>query len=101
MERYKNFNNPQGNSPITDLNSQYTNSGTSLPESEDLNRDNSLNETESYYQYRVRLTPNMVVGQNNIASTNVVNVKLANGRTQAETWYQFKIHIKSYEQAVT
>lgn len=102
--RYIDFNSPHGNSPVTELNSEFTNSGSAIPESEDINRDNALNETESYYQYRVRLEPTnnalMQVGQNFIADKKVTDVKLPNGRTQTETWYQFKIPIRDFQQAV-
>ncbi len=105
--RYKDFNSPQGNSPVTELNSQYTNSGTTIPESEDINRDNTLNETEAYYQYRIRLEPDrggsnpvMSVGSNNIVDKKVARVKLPNGRHQDETWYQFKVPIRNYDHAV-
>ena len=37
---------------------------TSQPNSEDLNGDQTLSETESYFQYKIRLDPQqMVVGQ--------------------------------------
>lgn len=102
--RYKDFNNPHGNSPVTDLNSQFTASGSSIPESEDINRDNSLNETEAYYQYRIRMMPSnspfMQVGQNFIVDKKNSVVKLANGRSQNETWYQFKVPIRQYDNVV-
>jgi len=102
--RYLNFNNPHGNSPVTDLNTQYTTSGSTIPESEDINRDNALNETEAYYQYRVHLAPStdprMSVGSNFIVDKKETDVKLDNGRTQKETWYQFKIPISEYEKTV-
>jgi cell surface protein SprA len=102
--RYIDFNSPHGNSPVSELNAQFTNSGSAIPESEDINRDNSLNETEAYYQYRVRLersnSPLMQVGQNYIVNRKETDVKLPNGRTQRETWYQFKIPIREYQQAV-
>ena len=42
----------------------YPTSGTTLPDMEDINRDNTLSETESYYQYHVSLRPeDMVVGK--------------------------------------
>jgi cell surface protein SprA len=100
MLRYKDFNSPHGNSPVSQLNTEFTNSGSAVPESEDINRDNSLNETEAYYQYRVRIAPNMNVGQNNIVDKKVTNVKLPNGRYQDETWYQFKIPIRGYDHTV-
>lgn len=53
-ERYRDFNNPQGNSQSNQNNLQRQ-SGTNIPDAEDLNRDNTLNETESYFQYRIPL----------------------------------------------
>jgi cell surface protein SprA len=100
LTRYKSFNSPQGNSPISDLNSEYVSSGTSIPESEDLNDDNTLNETEAYYQYRIKLMPNMNVGDGYIADKKSVNVKELDGRYQEETWYQFKVPIRGYDHVV-
>ncbi|MFM7720920.1 MAG: cell surface protein SprA, partial [Sediminibacterium sp.] len=45
LSRYKYFNNPQGNSALAG-NSQFSSAATLLPDNEDLNRDNTLNETE-------------------------------------------------------
>ncbi len=60
--RYKDFNNPQGNSPIAGGNSQFSPAATLYPDNEDLNSDNTLNETEEYYQYAIDLKPGMDVG---------------------------------------
>lgn len=98
--RYKFFNNPHGNSPVSDASSQYSQAGTNLPESEDINRDNTLNTAEDYYQYRLDITPNMQVGSNFIVNKQETNVKLPNGRTEVETWYQFKIPIREYDKRV-
>lgn len=96
FKRYARFNNPQGNSPTTDNNSQFSNSFTNIPESEDINRDNTLNENEQYFQYRIDLKPNMNVGSNYIVNKQVSMVKLANGTTKPETWYQFKVPIRDF-----
>ncbi len=100
LYRYKNFNNPQGNSPIADASASYSSAATTIPESEDIDRDNTLNESEDYYQYRVDLRPNMQVGSNFIVNTQVSDVKLPNGQIEKETWYQFKIPIRDYDQKV-
>ncbi len=100
LERYKRFNNPQGNSPATDANSAYSSASTNIPESEDINRDNTLNTSEDYYQYRIDLKPNMEVGENFIINKQVSNVKLPNGEFADETWYQFKVPIREYTQRV-
>lgn len=104
LQRYIDFNSPQGNSPVNDLNTEFTTSGSSVPESEDINKDNALNESEAYYQYRVRLQPSssplMQVGQNHITNRTETTVKLTNGRSQVEVWYQFKIPIREYDHTV-
>ncbi|MES2703470.1 MAG: cell surface protein SprA [Bacteroidota bacterium] len=100
LTRYKGFNNPQGNSPITDPNANFSTSATTIPESEDINRDNTLNESESYFQYRIDLRPNMQVGTNNLISVQNSTVKLPNGNTAQERWYQFKVPVQNYDRRV-
>ena len=101
LNRYRKFSNPQGNSPVIGSSGTAVSSAaTTFPESEDIDRDNTLNETEDYYQYRVDLKPNMTEGTNFIVNKQVSNVKLPNGTTEAETWYQFKIPIREYQQKV-
>lgn len=102
LSRYKRFNNPDGNSPVTDPKAAYTTSQTSIPESEDINRDNTLNEAENYFQYRIDFTPNMSVGTNNIISIQENNngVLLPNGAREKERWYQFKIPVENYDHKI-
>jgi cell surface protein SprA len=100
ITRYRDFANPQGNSPVIDANATLSSAATTIPESEDIDRDNTLNETEDYYQYRVDLKPNMQTGTNFIVNKQTNRVKLPNGTFEDETWYQFKIPIREYEQKV-
>jgi cell surface protein SprA len=100
LQRYKDINNPQGNSPVADNNSQFVNAFTQYPDAEELNRDNTLNEVEEYFQYKVDLAPNMAVGSNFITDKRTVNVTLANGSTRSETWYLFRIPVDQYQMKV-
>lgn len=104
LERYKRYSNPQGNSPIADNNSQFSSAATMYPDQEDVNRDNTLNETEEYFQYMISLkpstSPEMAIGSNYIIDKKVVNVKLENGESRNETWYQFRIPLDSYNERV-
>src|ERR1035437_2792001 len=104
LGRYKKFNNPQGNSPVADNNAQFSSAATLYPDQEDLNRDNTLNETEEYFQYTVDLQPptlpQMNIGQNYIVDKKIVTVTLANGSSRNETWYQLRIPIDSYSKKV-
>lgn len=96
LERYKRYNGTEGNSPAqADTNEDFTTSATNLPDVEDINNDNTLNEYEKYYQYKVPLRPEeMVVGKNYIADVVTSTVELKNGKTEQVKWYQFKIPIR-------
>jgi cell surface protein SprA len=101
LQRYKDINNPHGNSPVAASEDQFTNAFTLYPDQEELNRDNTLNEVEEYFQYRVDLTPGMNAGNNKyITDVREVNVRLANGTTRQEQWYLFRIPVKEYEAKV-
>ncbi len=98
LARYKNYNSPEGNSPI-DNGGQFTSAATLYPDAEDNNRDNTLQQTEEYYQYIVQLKPKndpiMNIGTNYIVDKKTVTVSLPNGTSRQETWYQFRIPIAS------
>lgn len=95
VKRYRNFNLTQGNSNTPgNSNEGFPTSATSFPDVEDINRDQTMSATESYYQYKVSMNKtDFVVGQNFIVDKKEVNVKLANGNDQTATWYQFRIPI--------
>jgi cell surface protein SprA len=70
LERYKNYNGLEGNSPTSEQsNESYPTTGSTLPNVEDINRDNTLSESESYYQYHVSLRPqDLEIGKNSCKS---------------------------------
>lgn len=104
LNRYKYFNNPQGNSPIAGGGETFTTAATLYPDAEDLNRDNTLNQTEEYFQYIVDIKPptasEMSIGTNFIVDKKVVGVGLVDGSTRNETWYQFRIPIGEYNKKI-
>lgn len=92
-ERYRRFNGTQGNSPnAADVagigNTNRVAASTNIPDSEDLNRDNSLSENEAYLQLAMNLNPNLV---NNPYVTDVVSGQ--NGRT----WYRVRIPFTEFD----
>lgn len=99
LTRYKRFNGTEGNSPdATNSDLAYTTTATSIPDNEDINNDNTLNEYERYFQYRVEIKPEkMVVGSNYITDKITSNVKLANNNIEQVSWYQFKIPLREYD----
>ena len=100
LARYKNINSPQGNSPIATNNTEFVNAFTQYPDAEELNRDNTLNESEEYFQYKVDIKPSMLVGSNFITDKREVPVSLADGSSRKEIWYLFRIPIDQYQQKI-
>jgi cell surface protein SprA len=99
LERYKKFNGPDGNSPTTEMSPEsYSTSASTLPDVEDINNDNTLNEYERYYQYRVSLRKqDMILGKNYINNIKQSRVQLKNGQIGQVKWYQFKIPVRQYD----
>jgi cell surface protein SprA len=97
LQRYKNFNGTQGNSPIEVTN---TNRGsTTVPDVEDINRDQTMNTIDNYFQFRIPLTPGIDAG----SQTYITDVRIvdgietpAPGVTTNARWIQFKIPITDF-----
>jgi cell surface protein SprA len=102
IQRYKKFNNTQGNSPTNNLSPEsYPTSATTFPDTEDIDRDQTMNTVESYYQYKVSLNKNdLVVGQNNIVDEKRVVVQLEDGSEKEFRWLQFRIQVSSPDEIV-
>lgn len=102
LDRYKKYNGLEGNSPTSDMSPEsYPTTASTIPDAEDLNRDNTLSENESYYQYHVRLKPqDMTVGSNFITDKIDYTATLANGTQSKVTWFQFKVPIAEWERRV-
>lgn len=104
LERYKKYNGSEGNSPASQFsNETYPTMSTTLPDVEDINRDNTLSEAERYYQYVIDLHPdNMEIGKNFIT-----DIREGNGSSEKENgdpiytkWYQFKVPVRSPSKVV-
>ena len=90
LTRYKDNNGTEGNSSNSDL------SNTTLPDEEDINRDNTMSETESYYQYRVSVRPGeLEVGKNFIVDKVEGRGYTTEGSSNIPKadWYLFRIPI--------
>lgn len=102
LERYKHYNGVEGNSlsPDDAPDPLYQSARTS-PDVEDINQDNTLNEYERYFQYKVSIRPeDLVVGKNYITDKQVSLVRTRDGSDQEVEWYQFKIPLDDYERVV-
>ena len=93
---YEKFNNQEGNSMsnnaggLPEIGGRLQ-SSTNLPDSEDLNRDNTLNETESYFQYEIPISNN---GGGGIALNDFIADQRmgSNGRI----WYRYLIPLNEF-----
>jgi len=94
LERYKYYNGPDGNSPEQVGNNVFSNASNNTPDTEDINRDNTLNRNEAYFQYRVPLRPGMEVGESFITDIQIDTENV--GSIDTMRWYHFKIPIEEY-----
>lgn len=109
LERYKLYNGMEGNSPSAEQSSNlngagYPTSATTIPNVEDINRDNTLDEVESYYQYRVDVSKRALnvdnVGRNFITDVLTTTVTTKDNQKREVNWYQIKIPIREFEKQV-
>ena len=96
LNRYKQYNGLDGNSPEIFTN---TNRGsTTQPDAEDINRDNTMNTIDSYFEYELNITPifpGMEVGESFISDIQESDITTVDGSTKTIKWYQFRIPIRS------
>lgn len=85
FDRYRYFNGQEGNSPAN----AGTAAATTFPDNEDLNRDNTLNDLETYYEYKLDLRPGTLDNH-----PFVVSKVIADASGEKVTWYQFRIPIR-------
>ncbi|WP_028283397.1 T9SS outer membrane translocon Sov/SprA [Olleya marilimosa] len=104
FNRYKLYNGVDGNSP--DAFSDTNRGSTTQPDVEDVNRDNTMNTIDSYFEYEIEITPaslninnEYIVDTKNVTDTNNPRV-LPNGDTAYPRWYQFRIPIRTDDEFV-
>lgn len=96
LERYKNFNGLENNSPVSNAGGAFTPSSYNTPDNEDLNIDNTITDLEGYYQYKISVRPqDFLVGNNYIIDkvTNTIN-------GDEVSWYLFRIPIREFDEKV-
>ncbi|WP_422106105.1 cell surface protein SprA [Winogradskyella sp.] len=92
FERYKQYNGLEGNTPdvFTDTNR----GSTTQPDVEDINRDNTMNTIDSYFEYEVDINPAALnINNPQINDIKVRTVTLPNGDQREVSWYQFRLPI--------
>ena len=100
IERYKYFNNSEGNSP-SDSEEEFSSAAKTTPDVEDTNQDFTMDEYENFFQYKILLKPEeMQVGKNYITDVRTVTTKLRNGNSESVNWYKFRIPIDEWDEIV-
>jgi cell surface protein SprA len=92
IERYKRYNNLEGNSPTTEQSQGDFAASSTLPTTEDINRDNTLNETEAYFEYHTELRPGKLNFENQYITDIIAGDNV--------NWYLFRIPISEFENKV-
>ena len=106
FERYKKYNGVEGNTPdtFTDTNR----AANTQPDVEDINRDNTMNTIDSYFEYELDITrqnlPTSQADFDNLPNSNPLKEflrdfkdrprQLPNGDTRNVRWYQFRIPVR-------
>lgn len=102
LNRYKRINNPQGNSPDTDNETEsYDTSYKTTPDVEDINQDYTLNEYERYFEYEVDLDPTKLTPESYTTIPYCTDIRtttpaLRNNANEKVNWYKFRIPLTSY-----
>lgn len=101
LERYIDFNNPEGNSPVAVTN---TNRGsTTLPDVEDIDRDLTMNTVNSYYEYRIAIKPNTSINDKYVTDIRegvASGTRIPNGDEVNYRWIQYKIPLSDFSDAI-
>ncbi|WP_406685025.1 cell surface protein SprA [Seonamhaeicola sp. MEBiC1930] len=106
FERYKKYNGVEGNTPDTFSDTQRA--ANTQPDVEDINRDNTMNTIDSYFEYELDITrqnlPESESDFNNLPNSNplkdflrdfkVQPRSLPNGDSENVRWYQFRIPVE-------
>ena len=94
LERYKNYNGMENNTPIISGDDQIARSGSPYPDNEDLNVDATITNLadEEYYEYEINLkAENLRVGNEYIVDEIDASVQ---GQSEKVKWYLFRIPVQ-------
>lgn len=94
LERYKNYNGMENNTPVISGNDKIARSGSPYPDNEDLNVDNTISELEEYYEYEIDLKSDKLrVGSEYIVD-EIEATPQGNHPDGKVKWYLFRIPVQ-------
>ncbi|MCB0732999.1 MAG: cell surface protein SprA [Flavobacteriales bacterium] len=103
LGRYQYYNHLEGNSSLNRLKDGTPKSNSTLPDDEDINADNTLDQVEEYFQYRINLSQEELrVGSGYVTDSIRVyaNREDKGHKPDSVTYYQLKIPIREYQKRV-
>jgi cell surface protein SprA len=103
LGRYESFNGMEGNSTLGTLSTGQPLSASIFPDDEDLNRDQTMNFNEEYFQYKINISKNSFQVGSNFVTDSIVTVPNYIDGTNFPatiTWYQFKVPIRQFDQRI-
>ena len=99
LQRYRQYNGTQGNSPVEVSNTDRGN--TPQPDVEDINRDNTMNTVDSYFEYDVELRPGMDIDNHDyITDVREIDVTTQNNDVIPVRWVQFRVPIAEADRSI-
>ena len=103
LHRYLYYKQPDGNSNLDRLPDGTPKANSTFPDDEDINQDNTLDQIEEYFQYKIDLSQaDLKVGTGYVAdSIRVYAERVDKGaKPDSVTYYQLKIPIREYQKRV-
>lgn len=105
LQRYKYYNGLEGNSPTSEqsqeINEQgYPTNASTLPDGEDINRDNTLDNVESYYQYKIEISKQALAETGRNYVFNRVEGTPQGQQDRPVEWIQLRIPVREFEKQV-
>ncbi|MBV1922592.1 MAG: cell surface protein SprA [Flavobacteriaceae bacterium] len=91
VNRYARYNGVEGNSPVELSNTDR--GSTSQPDVEDINRDNTMNTIDSYFEYEVDIRNGLTANDPFVAQIKELEVTTEDNNVLPVRWIQFKIPI--------
>ena len=103
LGRYNSYNGMEGNSTLATLSTGQPLSATIYPDDEDLNKDQTMNFNEEYFQYKIDISPDGLKEGSNFVTDlikTVPNYIDGSGLPPTVTWFHFKIPIRQFDQRI-
>lgn len=101
--KYAQFNGPDGNTPVRSTGSSAISlTGTTQPDQEDINRNNTLDESESYFSYEIQLFNDAGFIDTSLSSGRITDSRVVAGRNGGPdaTWYRYRVPLRKPDQTV-